>query len=42
MLLLCVWDAFLNVGSATKAGEGAVQVAVTLSVIAWSLLVVRV
>ena len=41
ILIVALWHAFLNVGSATKAGEGAVQVAVTLSVIVWSLLIAR-
>lgn len=41
ILLVALWYAFLNLGSATNAGEGAVQVSVTMLVIIWSLLIAR-
>jgi membrane protease YdiL (CAAX protease family) len=41
ILLVALWHAFLNLGSATKAGEGTVQVSVTMLVLLWSLLIAR-
>jgi membrane protease YdiL (CAAX protease family) len=41
ILVVALWHAFLNLGSATPAGQGAVQVAVTMLVIVWSLVIAR-
>lgn len=41
VLIVALWHAFLNLGSATKAGEGAVQASVTMLVIVWSLVIAR-
>ncbi len=41
ILIVALWHLSLNIGSATKAGEGAPAAVVTLFVIAWSILVSR-
>jgi uncharacterized protein len=41
ILMVALWHAFLNLGSATRAGEGAVQVSVTMLVVVWSLAIAR-
>lgn len=41
ILIAALWHAFLNIGSATKAGEGAVAAALTVLVIVWSLVIAR-